>query len=172
MLVKEGDRVRPKGTGEMEIFPVDTVVFSIGSQVDAGFGLPVAHGNFITTTDPRFPVDGISYGVYNEDLCSTCEDVFVSGWARVAGEGVVGLARKDAERGARAVMKYLHTVEPDSHLNMDKVLENLSLNEKPFVTFKALQKLWIAEEKIAAQKGLPEFKVDSQEEMLRIIKDA
>jgi len=169
-LVQEGDRIRPKGTGVMEIVPIDTVIFSIGSRVDAGFGLPVAHGNFITTSKPRFPVDGISYEVYNEDLCSTCEDIFVSGWARVAGEGVVGLARKDAERGARALVQYLETKEPESPLGMAQVMEKLSVIDKPIVSFGGLQVLWTAEEKIAAENGLPEFKFDTQEEMLRIIK--
>jgi ferredoxin--NADP+ reductase len=171
-LVSEGDRIRPKGTGEMEIVPVDTVVFSIGSRVDSGFGLPVAHGNFITTSNPRFPVDGISYEVYNEDLCSTCEDVFVSGWARVAGEGVVGLARKDAERGARALSKYLDTHKSKSQVDMNQLIQRLTVIDKPIVTIEGLQKLWAAEEKIAADNGLPEFKFDTQDEMLKVIGDS
>ena len=169
-LVQEGDRIRPKGTGAMTVVPVDTVIFSIGSRVDAGFGLPVAHGNFITTSNPRFPIDGISYEVYNEDLCSTCEDVFVSGWARVAGEGVVGLARKDAERGARALLQYLDTIEPRTIDDVGAVLESLFTLDKPIVTIEGLQKLWAAEEKIAAEKGLPEFKFDTQEGMEKVIR--
>jgi ferredoxin--NADP+ reductase len=170
-LVQEGNRVNPKGTGEMVVVPVDTVVFSIGSRVDAGFGLPVAHGNFITTSNPRFPIDGISYEVYNEDLCSTCDDVFVSGWARVAGEGVVGLARKDAERGARALLQFLDSVEPRTNNDILGVLGSLSTIEKPIVTIEGLQKLWAAEEKIAAEKELLEFKFDTQEEMLKVIRE-
>ena len=169
-LVLEGDRIRPQGTGETEIVPADTVVFSIGSRVDAGFGLPVAHGNFITTSNPRFPIDGISYEVYNDDLCSTCEDVFVSGWARVAGEGVVGLARKDAERGARALNQYLDTLTAKSDIKISDMLQRLSVIDKPIVTIEGLQKLWTVEEKIAAKKGLPEFKFDTQGEMLDIIR--
>ena len=171
-LVSDGDRIRPKGTGEMEIVPVDTVVFSIGSRVDSGFGLPVAHGNFITTSNPRFPVDGISYEVYNEDLCSACEDVFVSGWARVAGEGVVGLARKDAERGARALSQYLDMFKLKSHIEMNRFIQRLTVINKPIVTIEGLQKLWAAEEKIAADNGLPEFKFDTQDEMLKVISDS
>jgi ferredoxin--NADP+ reductase len=170
-LVQEGNRINPIGTGEMVVIPVDTVVFSVGSQVDAGFGLPVAHGNFITTSNPRFPVDGISYEVYNEDLCSTCDDVFVSGWARVAGEGVVGLARKDAERGARSLLKFLDSIEPRTNNDVLGVLGSLSTIEKPIVTIEDLQKLWAAEEKIAAEKGMLEFKFDTQEEMLKVIRE-
>ncbi|MDY6846265.1 MAG: FAD-dependent oxidoreductase, partial [Chloroflexota bacterium] len=78
-LIRQSDRILPKGTGVMERVSVDTVIFSVGSRVDAGFGLPVAHGNYITSQKPRFPIDGISYEVYDEDLCSNCVDVFVSG---------------------------------------------------------------------------------------------
>ena len=171
-LVSEGDRILPKGTGEMEIVPVDTVVFSIGSRVDSGFGLPVAHGNFITTSNPRLPVDGISYEVYNEDLCSACKDIFVSGWARVAGEGVVGLARKDAERGARALSQYLDMFKLKSHIEMNRFIQRLTVIDKPIVTIEGLQKLWAAEEKIAADNGLPEFKFDTKDEMLKVISDS
>jgi len=96
----------------MEHVQADTVIFSIGSQVNAGFGLPVNHGNFATSPQPRFPVDGISYEVHNPDLCARCEDIFVSGWARQAGEGVVGLARKAVERGTRALHNYIKTLTP------------------------------------------------------------
>lgn len=92
-LICEDGKIFPQGTGELEMHPADTVIFSIGSQVDPGFGLPTAHGNFVTNPQPRFPVDGISYEVYNPDLCVHCEDIFVSGWARLASEGIVGLAR-------------------------------------------------------------------------------
>ena len=170
-LVKEGDRVVSKGTGDLITFPADTVIFSIGSQVDSGFGLPVARGNFITTDNPRFPVDGISYEVYSEDLCSTCKDVFVSGWARVAGEGVVGLARKDAERGATALLHYLKTLQTPRDLDVNQVLENLKDIDKSIVTFTEVQRLWEIEEKIAAKLGLPAFKFDTQEAMLKAIEE-
>jgi ferredoxin--NADP+ reductase len=171
-LVKSGDRILSVGTGDMITFPADTVVFSIGSRVDTGFGLPVAKGNFITTPTPRFPIDGISYEVYNKDLCSTCEDVFVSGWARVSGEGVVGLARKDAERGARALLRYLETIPPAKDMDVQQVITKLGISEKGVVDLGGLKKLWRVEEKIAAERGLPEFKFDTQEEMLEVIKGA
>ncbi len=169
-LVKKGDLILPVGTGLIERVPVDTVVFSIGSRVDAGFGLPVAHGNFITTSRPRFPVDGISYEILNRDLCSSCDDIFVSGWARVAGEGVVGLARKDAERGARAVLSNLETLEPRGCINMGQVMNKFSTINKPIVGLADLKILWAAEEKKAAEEGLPAFKFDTQDEMLKIIR--
>lgn len=168
-LVREGDRVVSKGTGELETIPMDTVVFSIGSRVDEGFGLPVSHGNFVTTPAPRFPVDGISYEVYNPDLCAECEDIFVSGWARVASEGIVGLAKKDAERGAKAVSQYLLTLSENAAVMADDAIAKLPPLEKSLVDLEGLERLAAAEQKIAAKKGLPSFKFDSREEMLRII---
>jgi len=170
-LVRKGDSILPVGTGEMETAPAETVVFSIGSRVDTGFGLPVSRSNFVTTETPRFPIDGISYEVYNEDLCSTCEDVFVSGWARVAGEGVVGLARKDAERGARAVLQFLGTLPAKDKPSIQDIFDQIVRSGKPVVDLSGLQKLWAFEEKTAAEKGLPEFKFDTKEAMLKVIEE-
>jgi len=170
-LVRDGEKIFSRGTGELTTVPADTVIFSIGSRVDSGFGLPVDHGNFITTPEPRFPVDGISYEVYNPELCAQCEDIFVSGWARQASEGVVGLARKDAERGARAVLAYLDTLESESAPPVQNALKQLPTLDKNIVDREDLEKLWRAEQKIAAQKGQPGFKFGSIEEMLRVIEE-
>ena len=162
-LILDGDFVISRGTGEFETVPVDTVIFSIGSQVDAGFGIPVSHGNFITSPQPRFPVDGISYEVYNPDI-------FVSGWARQGGEGIVGLARKDAERGAKAMLAYLATLEPLSKKKVDDGIKALTLDENKIIRLEDLNILEREEQRIAEEKGLPAFKFDSNEEMLRVIK--
>jgi ferredoxin--NADP+ reductase len=168
-LALVGDRVVPKGMGETESFETDTVIFSIGSRVDGGFGLPVAHGNFVTSSEPRFPVEGISYEVYNPELCAQCEDIFVSGWARQASEGVVGLARKDAERGAKAMLQYLDTLAPVNQNDAEEVLQRLPPLKKPTVNFSDVKRLWKIENEIAAKNALPYFKFDSQEAMLRAI---
>jgi len=165
-LELDGDRVVPNGTGETELVDADTVIFSIGSRVDTGFGLPVAYGNFVTTSKPRYPVDGISYEVYNPDLCAHCEDIFVSGWARQPGEGVVGLARKDAERGARALLQYLETLSAVDRDLVDKSFERLPEIDKPVVTLNDLKMLREREEEMAVKKRLPSFKFDSREAML------
>ena len=157
------------GTGELETMPADTVIFSIGSRVDAGFGLPVDHGNFITTPEPRFPVDGISYEVYNPELCAQCEDIFVSGWARKASEGIVGLARKDAERGAEAMLGYLASLPPQNTPEAHAAIDRLPGLEKRVVTKADLNKLAQVEQEKAAELGQQEFKFGTQEAMLDVI---
>jgi ferredoxin/flavodoxin---NADP+ reductase len=171
-LVRKDDQVESRGSGVLETVAADTVIFSVGSRVDDGFGLPVAHGNFVTNPEPRFPVDGISYEVYNPDLCARCEDIFVSGWARSAGEGIVGLARKDAERGAKAVLAYLDSLDLFVETRVDAALERLPALDKTIVDLADLEKIWNAEQKIAAERGLPAFKFPSQKALLRVIKES
>jgi ferredoxin--NADP+ reductase len=168
-LVREGDKVVSHGTGKTITVPLDTVIFSIGSRVDEGFGLPTSHGNYVTTPKPRFPVDGISYEVYNPDLCAECEDIFVSGWARVASEGIVGLARKDAERGARAVLGYLDTLPTGQAESVDQALADLPRLQNRVVRLADLQRLSDVEQRIAKARGLPTFKFGTEAEMLKAI---
>jgi len=171
-LVLVGDRVVAQGTGQMEAIPVDTVIFSIGSRVDEGFGLPTSHGTYITTDQPRFPIDGISYEVYNPDLCANCEDIFVSGWARLPSEGIVGLAKKDAERGARAVNSYLETLQLPDSTTVQDALDRLPQLDKPVVRLESLERLWAEEKKFALARGIDDFRFETQTEMLDVIEDS
>jgi len=169
-LVCEDGKVVPRGTGQREVVPADTVIVSIGSHVDPSLGMPVADSNYVTTSTSRFPVDGISYEVEPPEGDSRYGDVFVSGWARLAGEGIVGLARKDAERGARALLRYLETVQPISQRKVDDVLNGLMKLVHEAVDLNDLETLWAEESQIAAQKGLLAYKFDSNAEMLKVIK--
>lgn len=144
-LVREAGRVEARGTGKLETVLADSVIFSIGTRVDDGFGLPVAHGNYTTTPSPRYPVDGISYEVYHPELCAPCEDIFVCGWARQAGEGVVGLARKDAERGARAVLGYLASLDLLEPGFIHSILDRLPDLRDKCVNLSGLERLWAAD---------------------------
>ncbi|MFN2304085.1 MAG: FAD-dependent oxidoreductase [Anaerolineales bacterium] len=170
-LIEEAGEILAFGTGETETFSADTVIFSIGSRVDSGFGLPLEGSHFATASRPRFPVEGISYEVYNPDLCATCEDIFVSGWARVASEGIVGLARKDAERCARAVLAYLESLSQNTNPDASDVLKRLPQLEKKLVDWDDIKKLKEAEDQIAASKGLNSYKFESNAVMLRVIED-
>jgi len=82
---------------------------------------------------------------------------------------VVGLARKDAERGAKALMKYLQTLPTVDDTAVKRAMEKLPPLDKRIVTLHDLEKLHRAEQKIAAEEGLPEFKFASNETMLEII---
>lgn len=165
-LVWEGQRLKSKGLGTTSTLAVDTVIFSIGDQVDPHFGLPVRWGAYATHPHPRFPVDGVSYEAYDPVKEAPIEGVFVAGWARQPSTGLVGMARKDGERAAEAVWQYLQTLDPVT-VDLEALLNAIRAKvAKPVVTQKDLQRLVAAEKAEAEKRGLPEFKFDTNEAML------
>ena len=169
ILVEENGVVRARGTGVQRTLDVDTIIFAIGDSADENLGLPVRNGEFIKSFTPRFPVDGLSYEVYDPALRRLQEDVFLAGWARQAGMGVVGLARKDGTNGARAVMQYLQTLTPQPPQTAQKVADYLRGCFPQLVDEAHLGVLIAAEQQRAADLGLPDFKYASNEEMFAVM---
>jgi ferredoxin--NADP+ reductase len=170
VLRPDGD-TKAKGTGVKRLIDVDTVIFCIGDRVDEGFGLPVEWNEFVKNPEPRFPIDGNSYEVYDPETKTPIEGIFVAGWARKASEGLVGVARKDGELGAQAILQYLQTLGPVQ--NLDEVqqqfaqrLQNLS---HPVVNKADWKRLEQIEQEIAAEKEVEIFKFHSNEDMLRAL---
>jgi ferredoxin/flavodoxin---NADP+ reductase len=160
-----------KRLGTKRVIPVDTVIFCIGDRVDENFGLPVRKNEFVKNPNPRFPVNGLSYEAFSPDLDRPIDRVFVAGWSREASSGLVGVARKDGENGAQAVLKYLETV-PDL-ISMDKILADLhhrlNLLDKQIITQKELKILEEVERCEAQRLGLEDYKFSSNKEMLAAI---
>jgi len=156
------------------VIPVDTVIFCIGDRVDENFGLAVRWNEFVKNPEPRFPVDGNSYEAFDPDANRPVDRVFVAGWSREASSGLVGIARKDGESGAQAVLQYLQTLPPLK--NPDHILEELLARlhslEKHVVTKEEWQRLEAAEAAEAERLGLEEFKFKTNEEMLAAIQRA
>ncbi|MCA9937494.1 MAG: FAD-dependent oxidoreductase [Anaerolineales bacterium] len=169
-LLPRGDDTKAKGLGTYRVIPVDTVVFAIGDRVDEGFGLPVAWNEFVKRENPRFPVDGNSYEVFDPATNQAIDDVFVAGWARKASEGLVGAARKDGTNGAKAVLQYLATKEAAAASPLPGVVARVQSLDGQVVRKVDVRKLEAVEARIAAERHLPEFKFDSNEEMLAAIK--
>jgi len=168
-LVLKGDRTRPEYTGTSYVLDVDTVIFSIGDRVDPNFGLPLEWNAYATNPEPRFPVKGISYEAYDPEKKQPIEGVFVAGWARNPSEGLVGIARKDGERAAQAAWQYLQTLEP-ADFDLDAVVQTIKTKVgHPVVSQAEVQKLEEIEKAEAEKRGLPEFKFDSNEEMLKVL---
>ena len=109
--LKNGD-TKARGLGTHRILDVDTVVFCIGDRVDNSFGLPVQWNEFVKNPAPAYPVGGLSYEAYDPQANKPLEGVFVAGWSREASSGLVGIARKDGENGAEAMLGYLRTLPP------------------------------------------------------------
>lgn len=169
-LVPRGeDDTKPKKTGETRVIDVDTVVFCIGDQVDGAFGLPVEWNEFAKNPEPAYPVEGLSYEAYDPEAEEPIERVFLAGWARKASEGLVGAARKDGTNGAEAVLRYLEDVGPAESTDLDELEARLARLDKHVVRKDDLPKLLEVEARIADQRGLDEFKFDSDDEMLAAI---
>jgi ferredoxin--NADP+ reductase len=167
LVCSEGE-VQAKRLGTRRILNVDTVIFCIGDKVDESFGLPVRMNAFVKNPNPLHPVEGLSFEAYDPDLNRPIDRVFVAGWSREASSGLVGVARKDGENGAKAVLDYLQSaprlVDPRSILDeFATKLENLN---KPVIHKTDLQKLVEAELMEAEKLGLPAFKFASNDEML------
>ena len=167
LVCAEGD-VEAKRLGTRRILDVDTVIFCIGDKVDESFGLSVRKNAYVKHPNPRYPVDELSFEAYDPDLDRPVDRVFVAGWSREASSGLVGVARKDGENGARAILEYLQSapglVDPESI--MRELNAKLNKLDKPAVLKSNLQKLVAAEAREAQNAGLPDFKFKTNNEML------
>jgi len=159
ILTERDGKTSAKGTGVKRTLDVDTVIFAIGDQVDASFGLPTEWGEFIKNKEPKFPVEGVSYE-------SSIEGVFVGGWSRKASEGLVGYARRDGVNAAKAVAQYLQTRKP-VNTKAEAITEKIKALHKPVISKEDIKRLEIAEAEEAKKRGLEEFKFASNEEMLQ-----
>lgn len=170
-LVLENGDVKAVGLGTRRVLDVDTVVFCIGDKVDERFGLSVKWNEFVKNPEPLYAMDGLSYEVYDLEAGSPVDGVFVAGWSREASRGLVGVARKDGENGAKALLQYLQTlpsaVEPEAVIEDAKRL--LSRANKRLVTKADIVRLEAYEAKEAERLGLDECKLKTNEEMLKVI---
>jgi ferredoxin--NADP+ reductase len=170
LVPKDGD-TKARGMGTKRILDVETVVFCIGDKVDDDFGLPVQWNEFVKNPEPSFPVDGVSYEIYNHETDEPLESTFVAGWSREASSGLVGVARKDGESGAKAMLAYLQGIQPAA--DPEQVLaslENLLAKcGKRIVHKQDIFRLEAIEEVEAQRQGLEEYKMKTNEEMLEAI---
>jgi ferredoxin/flavodoxin---NADP+ reductase len=151
---------------------VDTVVFCIGDKVDESFGLPVQWNEFVKSPNPCYPIDGASYEAYDPVENRPLEGTFVAGWSREASSGLVGVARKDGENGARAMLQYLRALPAtgvDELGIIDQLVQKLTEKGKRVVWKEDVALLEAAEQAQAQKLGVEEYKLKTNEEMLAVI---
>ena len=166
-LVCVDGNVKARGTGNTRQIDADTIIFAIGDTVDKDFCIPVFNDAYMSSPQPRFPVDNVSYEAFNPDTNQPIERVFLAGWARQASTGLVGVARRDGERAAEAVLRYLNSL--GSMRDLDNVVEKfeqrLVETHERVVDKSHLEKL-IGAESVEAQKlDLDDFKFGTNDEM-------
>ncbi len=167
-LVADGSEPRARGLGTYRRLEVDTVIFCIGDTVDRNFCLPTRNNEYVKVPTPRFPVDGISYEAFDPERNRMFENVFLAGWARQASEGLVGVARKDGENGADAVLEYLHTLPPlsDADGMLNEFKQEFERFNRLAVCKQDLLRLQAAELAEAQRQAVEDFKFSTNDEML------
>lgn len=173
-LVKRGESLSAKGSGEFYDIECDTVVFAIGDRVDETLGLPCTGVEYVKNPnpDPDTPGDE-SYQVFDPETCKVCRGVFVIGWSRQASDGVVGRAKLDGERGMAVVNRYLEKVAPGSAENLNEKItalrEFLQSRGVRLVDASDVRKLEVVEKLESQSRGVEFFKYFTDEEMLAAI---
>jgi ferredoxin--NADP+ reductase len=166
--MRDGE-VKAKGTGKMVEVETDTVIFAIGDRVNDELGLPIQGNEFVKSSHPKYPIEGVSYEVMDEKDPARLEGVFVGGWSRNASTGMVGITRKDGTNAARAILAYLNEIHSNHAITTDTIPAELKECGYRAVNLSDLSKLEEEEKKQALIKGLPEFKFDTDEEMLKVM---
>jgi len=172
-LVYKNDVLRPTGTGETEVIPMDTLIYAIGDQVDSSVGLPYKWGKYIVSPDahPRV-AERPRYEVYDPETQSIRAGWFVGGWARAASDGLVGKARADGETAVEEVMEYLQGSDQapgDFATITEQLLNYLEQENIAYVTKEDVQKLESIEREKAKENNTVIFKFNTNEEMFEAI---
>jgi ferredoxin--NADP+ reductase len=170
-LVSEQGEISARGLGSKRVLNVDAVIYCIGDKVDMNLGLPVKRNEFVKSPEPRFPIDGLSYEAYDPTAGKPIEGFFLAGWSREASRGLVGVARKDGENAAEAMLQYLRTQPMLAEVSpvIDRLEDVLRKSRKEIVTNPDVARLVAVELSEANRLGLEDFKMETNEEMLAAI---
>ena len=166
-LVGVDGNVKARGTGNTRQIEADTIIFAVGDTVDKDFCVPVFNDAYMSAQEPHFPVEGVSFEAFNPDTNQLIERVFLAGWARQASTGLVGVARRDGERAAEAVLQFLRSQGPMRDLDnvVEKFEQRLTETHERVVDKAHLAKLAGAEIAEAQKLGLEDFKFATNDEM-------
>ena len=167
LLEREGS-IACKATDKSADLDVDTMIFAIGDVADPAVGLPYSRDSYVINPDQTDPKRA-AYELFDPQSGKVLEGMYAVGWARKASDGLVGIARHDAEVGAVHVLKYLETA-PESNFAVAEVQKFLERKELQIVTKADLESLARAEEKQAQKLGILWFKFAEDNAMLAAIK--
>ncbi len=163
--------IKARGLGTTRQIEADTVIFAIGDTVDRDFCVPIFNDAYMSVPQPRYPVDGVSFEAYDPDAQRPLERIFLAGWARQASTGLVGVARRDGENAAEAVLRYLGTQAPMRDLEnvLEKFEQRLQETHQRVVDCGRLVRLEAAELAQAQKSGSEDFKFSDNEEMFTVM---
>ena len=168
VLIQRDGNMACKATERTSDLDVDTMIFAIGDAADPSVGLPCGPEGYLInpdTTDPH----RAAYEVYDKERSCAMEGVYVVGWARKASEGLVGIARHDAEVGAVHVLKFLESAPEKDSASPAEIKRSIESKGVRVVDKADLEHLAKAEEEQARAKGIAWFKFSDDESMLASI---
>src|SRR5579859_217984 len=146
------------------------MIFAIGDVIDPRVGLPLGGDGYAVNSDPVDPKRA-SYEVFDPQSGKLVEGTYVVGWARKASEGLVGIARHDAEVGAVHVLKYLESVPEKESLPVGEIKRRIEARGVRAVDKGDLEHIAKAEEEQARAKGMLWFKFSDDDAMLAAIEE-
>jgi ferredoxin/flavodoxin---NADP+ reductase len=167
VLSERDGNIACKATDKTADLEVDTMIFAIGDVADPAVGLPYSRDSYVINPDQNDPKRA-AYELFDPQTGKVLEGMYAVGWARKASDGLVGIARHDAEVGAVHVLKYLETAA-DSNFGAAQVQDFLRRKGLRLVGKPDLECLARAEEQEAQQRGVPWFKFAEDEAMLAAI---
>ena len=168
VLAKREDSIACKPTERVAELEVDTMIFAIGDVADPNLGLPYGTDSYLINPDTT-DAQRAAYEVYDDAGCCPMPGTYVVGWARKASEGLVGIARHDAEVGAVHVLKYLEGVPETNAASPEAIRESIQARGVRVVDKSDLEYLARAEEEQAKARGMLWFKFSQDEAMLAAI---
>jgi ferredoxin--NADP+ reductase len=170
VLQQRDGSIACKATEQTADIDVDTMIFAIGDVADPTLGLPYHRDAYVTNPNVgEDPKGAPAYELYDPQANKVMPGMYAVGWARKASDGLVGIARHDAEVGAGHVLKYLETAADGSGSLVDRVRSHIENKGVRLVDKSDLELLGRAEEKVAQERKLTWFKFDQDEAMLAAI---
>ncbi|MGZ4818677.1 MAG: hypothetical protein ACXVZJ_08625, partial [Terriglobales bacterium] len=166
-LVKKGEGTAAKATDQTAELDLDTMIFAIGDVHDPNLGLPMGPEGY--STKPKEGDERSLYQVADPVTGAEMDGHFVVGWARRASDGLVGIARHDAEVGATHVLQYLEGKQDKRGAAVETIENTLRARGIQLVNKAELALLGKAEEKEAQARNLTYFKYSDDTSMLRAI---
>jgi ferredoxin--NADP+ reductase len=167
VLSERDGNIACKATETTADMDVDTMIFAIGDVADPTVGLPYNRDSYVINPDQNDPKRA-AYELFDPQSGKVLEGMYAVGWARKASDGLVGIARHDAEVGAVHVLKYLETAH-ESHISATQIQNYLQRKGLRIVSKPDLECLARAEEQEAQRRGVPWFKFAEDEAMLAAI---
>ena len=181
-LELEDTKLEPKGEDFSAVglktyceFGCDSVIFAVGDRVDETLGLPFKNGSFLTNPNrTQNEPDDALFQAYDAQTGQVLKGVFLTGWARKASEGLVGVAKRDGDWCSEVLNRYLATRSPLEPAVIEEKVQKLrrliGKRQPDAVRKEDLRLLLEMEEEEGKRRGIIEgFKFPTNQQMLSAI---